>query len=65
MKMPTFLLLSMAYPHYQGILNAFSDAEYVSFGELLNILLLLTAIQIVGFKILLNAEMLKLKIARS
>ena len=55
----------MLHPDYQGILNAFTDAEYVSFGELLNILLLLTAIQIVGFEILFNAEMLKLKIARS
>ena len=51
----------MPHPDYQGILNAFNDAEYVSFGELLNILLLLTAIQIVGFKILSNAEMLKLE----
>ena len=55
----------MPHPDYQGILNAFTDAEYVSFGELLNILLLLTAIQIVGFEILFNAEMLKLKIACS
>lgn len=57
-----FFLLLKPDPDYQEILNAFTYAGYLSFGELLCILLLLKAIQILDLKF---CQMLKLKIARS
>lgn len=45
-----FFLLSKPDPDYQEILNAFTYAGYISFGELLCILLLLKAIQILDLK---------------
>lgn len=46
------------------LLTTFTDTEYVSFGGLLFVLVLLKAIQVIRFKILFHNKMLKLKIAR-